>query len=81
MAPPVDPEDIGDDTDDVVTEEEGEEAIELDEVSSVDDDTVPRQKITIDNKVCFFLNCFYRPRHSHYNNSRKLWSALEIASG
>ncbi|KAF8513778.1 eukaryotic rRNA processing [Gautieria morchelliformis] len=50
MAPLIDPEDIGDETDDEVAEEEGEEAFELDEVSSVDDDAVPRQKITIDNK-------------------------------
>lgn len=55
MASLIDPENSGHDVDDVVSTEEDQGDIELDEVSSVDEDTVPRQKITINNKVCFLI--------------------------
>ena len=81
MVPLVDPNDSGDEVDDVVSAEEDEEddAVELDEVSSVDDDAVPHQKITIDNKVCLFTAPI--TRHPSYDNVLRMhWSALEIVS-
>jgi rRNA-processing protein EBP2 len=42
---------VGAGSDDEVDEEDDEDAVALDEVESVDDDAVPRQKIEIDNKV------------------------------
>lgn len=50
----------------VLEEDSPEDLVALDEVDSVDEDAVPRQKIEIDNKVS--LDCLFRLRH--YRNPK-----------
>jgi hypothetical protein len=80
MPPLADAKDFDDEGDDVVAtgEDEDEDVVELDGVSSIDDDEVPHQKITIDNKVCF-SRCL-QTLYSYMILLRMRWSAFGIVS-